>query len=111
MANEVLIEFKADTTSLENALNVLESTGAVDKKTADQVRSSNKAWAERESTLKKVNEEQRKNNDPKNQPKPIPKEVGKSFTDLKASIGEIGKMIGVAFATQQIVDFAKESLK
>lgn len=109
MANEVIIEFKADTRGLDSALNTLEKTGQIDKKTADQIRTDNKAWKEREEAIKKSNQEQAKSADPKNQPK-ISSETLNSFVNFKSVLSGIGAAVGAAFATHQIIAFAKESI-
>lgn len=127
-SQDIVITFKADTTGLTPAVDVLERMDKVTKKSADEFKKANEATKEFNKTaqqtyqildgngkallistdkVKKLGDETTKAG---KKIKDSTAEMGKGFNTLSSSLEDIGKRIVAAFAVQQIVQFGKESV-
>lgn len=126
---EILIEFKADTTGLTDAITQLEKMGAVDKKAADQFRNLNAQQTNFTNTVKQsgqaINQADAnvnklgtsmqnlnaKTQGSTNSIKNLLSGLSPSFDGLTNSLKGIGAGILAAFSVEKIMEFSKQSIK
>jgi hypothetical protein len=115
MAEQVVIEFAADTTKLQPAVDLLEKFGQIDKQTADQFRKDTKEFIARNEALKAAGkgataygEESVKAS---KKASDAIKSTNKDLGSLSDAFKEVGSAIGIAFGVAEVINFGKEAVK
>jgi len=127
-SQDIIITFKADTTGLTPAVDVLEKLGTVTKKDADEFKKANTATQDFNKTakntaaildgngkallvnadkVKKLGDETAKAG---KQIKDSSKEIEGGFGGIKNALSGIAEGIAAAFSIQKIISFGKESI-
>ena len=127
-SQDIIITFKADTTGLTPAVDVLEKVGKITTADADAFKKANTATQDFNKTVKdtgvildglgkpllvstdKVKKLGDESTKAAKQVKESTSEMNKGFNTLGNSLEDIGKKILGAFAVQQIIQFGKESV-
>lgn len=113
--DEILIDFKVNTQSLDQTIVLLEKLGQIDKKTADAFRASNEAYKKREEAAnaaagatEKLGTETEKG---ANKSKEALEKTSKSVDGFSKAIDNLARKLVAAFAVERIIAFANESVK
>lgn len=115
MAENVVINFEANTAGLETTINLLEKLGQIDKKTADEFRAANKVVADQQAAFnaagKAADDLGNKTTGAGKKISGANKEAANSFGDLQSALGSIGEKIIAAFAVERIIAFAEKTVE
>ncbi len=114
MADELIIDIKADVSGLQPTVDLLEKLGKVDAATAEQFRKATAEFQKQEKALKGVGSESKKAGETaKKSGKDIAdgaKEGSKGLNDLSTSIKGIAGALGIALSLGALKEFISTSI-
>ena len=114
MAENIVINFEANTQGLQSTIDLLEKLGQLTTKQADAFRKATEEYNKAQQALQKESKIKQLTKELEDLGVKVPAAVNKSkasFIDLKKVLLDVGGALGIAFGTAAIINFGKESFK
>jgi len=115
VAENIVINFEANTQGLQSTIDLLEKLGQVDKKTADEFRKATAEYDKQRKAADQLGDEVqdlgKKSEDTGKKVKKSQSEMISGFNQLANSIKTVGAAIGIAFGVTEVIRFGVESVK